>query len=864
MSTIKNVTELEKGLSGLDAENVKGNPGYEKWAKALTSLPKEERATYTQDKYNESIAWRKEQDLKKVFEEKIRPNTNIVFFWLGDKIIKEDKLLEQKRQIDTQVISDEKLEDGGAAQNIGVPEIVDIDYSEIKKYSTAKNGTMLEPYKDGFLIVSDHNPKLYQSFQISDYSNNTNEPQMFSHALTLNKNVNYYVRGGMKLRDGFNVEDFNLYFVVKKAYKNKAFKINFKNNEYFKLIFKQTAINEQQQGIVTMVETLPTKIVNNYVEALGVIDAYQTFLDFSKQDSTDPEYKNKILSLKDKMLNYSKDKLLQMGYYNALLTKFLTIVPRISSFLKNIKENPKLDGKDPISEMFLNIHYDDFKSITQNLLRSLGGSTISYKEAIKFYEKTLDRRDEVGYVYTHNLLGDIVNLIVFLTQTEEGTALPITGKIDCSKATDIDCYSYWSYVNNFNLFNGSLGKKDFPLLLDNGKVFNEEEMYVHSDELQIKFAENIFPDLNKAFEIDSVAKTEISTILKEAMEQSTGLLIPYNACVELLDDPVFKYVRFIEYEKYIAIFVHDSNDRFITELYVKGEDEFRYWLYNTGQISDAETVKSSKLLYLKLAACIRDWKVLIERDSTMMVRSRPMVPNGVKTDKTRWIYLPRVKYNRPNTPKQKQREKVFFNDSRKFAGERRQHYRKLRNGMKPSKAAMLLAAAKNFYVPEGRTYVKQTKWGKIKRSKREIKYRNTSLNNIFFAPDLQIKKAIEINQLTPGRFEEKMDDYVTSLGWEVQERTNYDGGIDIRAERLKPKSDRMQKLLVQCKHPYVSMKPIGPEVIRELMGSEIVEDNNSENVLMVITSSKFTPGAREIANKHKVILIDGDDLLNEY
>ena len=262
MSTIKNVTELEKGLRGLDAENLNGNPEYEKWAKATRSLPKEERATYTQDKYNESIAWRKEQDLKKVFEEKIRPNTNIVFFWLGNKIIKEDKLLEQKRQIDTQVISDEKLE-GGNAQNIGVPEIVDIDYSEIKKYNTAKNGTMLEPYKDGFLIVSDHNPKLYQSFQISDYSNNTNEPQMFSHALTLNKNVNYYVRGGMKLRDGFNVEDFNLYFVVKKAYKNKAFKINFKNNEYFKLIFKQTAINEQQRGTVTMVETLPTKIVNN-------------------------------------------------------------------------------------------------------------------------------------------------------------------------------------------------------------------------------------------------------------------------------------------------------------------------------------------------------------------------------------------------------------------------------------------------------------------------------------------------------------------------------------------------------------------------------------------------------------------------
>jgi len=861
MSTIKEVTELEKGLRGLDSENLNGNPKYEKWFEATKSLPEEERATYTQEKYDESIAWRKEQDLKKVFQEKIRPNTNIVFFWLGDKIIKEEKLLEQKRQIDTQVISDQQLE-GGSAQNIGVPEIVDIDYSEIKKYNTAKNGSMLEPYKDGFLIVSDHNPKLYQSFQISDYSKNEEtHPQMFSHALTLNKNVNYYVRGGMKLRDGFNVEDFNLYFVVKKAYKNKAFKINFKNNKSFKLIFDQTDVNKQQHGMITMLETIPTKIVNNYVEALGVIDAYQTFLDFSKKDSTDPGYENRILLLKDKMLNYSKDKLLKTGYYSALLTKFLTIVPRISSFLKNVEENPKPDQENPISGMFPDVHYDDFKAITQNLLSSLNDNSISYKEAIKFNEKILDEKDEAGYVYTHNLLGDIVNLIVFLNETEEGTSLPITGKINCSNATDIDCFSYWSYVGNFNLFNGSLGPKDFPLLLDDGKVLNEEEMYIHSNKLQVRFAQNIFPDLNKPFEIDSVAKIEISNILKEAMDQSTGMLIPYNACVELLDDPIFKYVRFIEYEKYIAIFVHDSNDRFITELYVKGEDEFRYWLYNTGQISDEETVKSSKLLYLKLAACIRDWKVLIERDSTMMVRSRPMVPHGVKTDQTRWIYLPRVKYKRPDTHTQKQREKVFFSESRKFFGERRQHRRKLPDGMKPSKAALLLAADRNMYLGEGHTYVSKSEWGKIKRSKREIKYRNTSLNGILFAPDLQIKKAVDINQLTPGRFEEKMEDYVTALGWDVNQRTNYDGGIDIRATRKKPKCDIAQRLLVQCKHPYISMKPIGPEVIRELIGSKIVEDDEFENVLMVITSSKFTPGAREIANKHDVILVDGDNLL---
>ena len=54
---------------------------------------------------------------------------------------------------------------------------------------------------------------------------------------------------------------------------------------------------------------------------------------------------------------------------------------------------------------FPNIHYDDFKAITQNLLSSLGDNSISYKEAIKFNEKILDEKDEAGYIYPHDFIG---------------------------------------------------------------------------------------------------------------------------------------------------------------------------------------------------------------------------------------------------------------------------------------------------------------------------------------------------------------------------------------------------------------------------------------------------------------------------
>ena len=74
------------------------------------------------------------------------------------------------------------------------------------------------------------------------------------------------------------------------------------------------------------------------------------------------------------------------------------------------------------------------------------------------------------------------------------------------------------------------------------------------------------------------------------------------------------------------------------------------------------------------------------------------------------------------------------------------------------------------------------------------------------------------------------------------------------------KDGTIKKLLVQCKH---WKKPIGPDVIRELIGSSKLEESDHEKVLMVITSSKFTYGAREAAEQENIELIDGDKLLNE-
>jgi len=155
------------------------------------------------------------------------------------------------------------------------------------------------------------------------------------------------------------------------------------------------------------------------------------------------------------------------------------------------------------------------------------------------------------------------------------------------------------------------------------------------------------------------------------------------------------------------------------------------------------------------------------------------------------------------------------------------------------------------------TLFRKTDWGKIKKSKREIRYRTTSLNGLFYASDHEIQKVKNINELSPAGFEEKMEDYVDKKGWKVTKRNNYDGGIDIRAIK-EFKDGTIKKLLVQCKH---WKKPIGPDVIRELIGAAELEESEHEKVLMVITSSVFTIGARKAAEEKNIELIDGDDLL---
>jgi hypothetical protein len=249
--------------------------------------------------------------------------------------------------------------------------------------------------------------------------------------------------------------------------------------------------------------------------------------------------------------------------------------------------------------------------------------------------------------------------------------------------------------------------------------------------------------------------------------------------------------------------------------------------------------------------------VLIERDSTMACRGS-RIPRNVSTKRKRWFYLPRVRYNKINTEEQSKKEKIFFSENRVFSGERREHKRKLQKGMKPSKAQLVLAESRGVYIPEGYTYVRNSVWGKLKKSPREIKYRSKSMHGLLFPSQEDLNKTEELVNMSPAGFEEHCEKYIESLGYQVYKKWNYDGGIDIRGIK-----DDGSRLFVQCKHYLESGNPIGPDVVRELKGSTDLEKKDIEECdikMMVITSTRYTHKAVQAAEALNIELVKTDDI----
>ena len=822
----------------------------------------------------------------------IQENTFLLSFWLGNIFANQNRINEQRKIV--KIVSEKNLENIETMQeDVDIPKLVDIEYKELDKFYCAKKAGFVKKYKDGLIAFCNENVKDLQQMSISMYKNEDKSKDSggpTQHFMSINNNTEFFLDARDIEYYNSIKEDLNLYVAYEKGYKNKLLHFNFKKN---KAVI--TAVNRLNNYVNSEDVQVHHKDFNafidedhvtRYVESLGVSEKFETLKDAKDDNLYDSgkswfekerAIENIQKGIEDKV---SKKDVLKLSFESFFINKLIGLYSMLKHIIDSSTEEELEKLKDQ-GEMF------KYLNLNKEMLNDTKKIILSVKQFMKTLPTDTDYKDLKRVIKTHqnknikdlkregsaesrNFLINTTDVIIhmgyiliLLKHTEYGTSLPEIGEIDTENKTFTDCYVFWQKVRLFNITNNYIERSDFPIMLGKGMIINDEHLYKEIFNIsreQADVVKNTEYTLENCNIINNDTTVNIKEILKEALNQESGLLIPHNACVEIPDDFIFKYARFVESKDFITIFLHDSKDRYATEMFVKGEDNFRYWLYNEHNLSEYQSNESIGNLYLKLASCIRDWKVLIERDSTMTCRG-PRIPKDVDTTRKRWFYLPRVKYNRKKDEDQIKREKIFFSENRVFSGERREHKRKLQEGMKPSKAQIVLAESRGVYIPEGYTYVRNSVWGKLKKSSREIKYRSKSMHGLLFSNEKDINKTKELVNMSPAGFEEHCEKYVESLGYQVYKKWNYDGGIDIRGIK-----DDGSRLFVQCKHYLESGNPIGPDVVRELQGSVDLETKDMEECKidkMVITSTRYTYKAIQAAESLNIKLITTDQIIEK-
>lgn len=449
-----------------------------------------------------------------------------------------------------------------------------------------------------------------------------------------------------------------------------------------------------------------------------------------------------------------------------------------------------------------------------------------------------------------------------------GDCLPDGRPIDVTNFTKMDAHLYWkSFWSMMFLYPQFIESHMVPLVFEDNKVLNTVDDIYQRFGLKRPEDDGVVksPPLNKE---DS---EKINFVLSEALESSVGL-IPNHNFIEMTgsmyrlkteQSDIIKGARLFETDNLIFAFLHDENERYMIEILQKDSKQFIgifQEFFRIGRFSqqDYEQFRDriAKEIYNFLSTTIRDFKVSINRDVTLgPVRHR--VPTGIKTNRKRIIYLPRIKYNQIN-------DRTYLNDEiktlRKNSGGFRNHYiRKLPQGAKASPLQITLARHQNIEVPIGSTYVRAHMFGNKEMSPAEIEYRSRKMTGSIYFCEEPVFKSHELLKMSWAGFEEHCRKIITRLGWEISTVRNVDEGIDIEAFKsvVDNEKEKVIRLFVQCKH---WKNNIPPGVIRELLGAKELQNNDYLTELMVITSGSFSSGAIQVAKEKNVTLIDGADL----
>ena len=748
-------------------------------------------------------------------KENLHPETTTVFFTFpeaGKKKTIFEGFNFAHRQIQMQK---EKGENSQA--NLFIPQLVQIDYSEYSDVPRFKDNIYAKPYKDGIMLVTDVEKRNHSCLALGFNEEQTDFESDNTHGKIVTRMFGKTFRNFGQIN--WNHKNFDdqlvFYVVIPKIVKNKAARIIFKNNLHANKLIKYFRKYN--------IRTLPPGKFKYFHDSSAQAVQVSANIIAAQQDET---------LRKDEQYIYSNQQLLDTSYKIALIEQsILGADSEINDCWKFLEEYEKKSLEEIKQEYIKDIF---------PLEQSLEWSMI----------QNLDYKDKRYFAYFKK---NLLKMAVLYYHTNKGTTL-YDIPIGTTNKTQVDCLFFWQKLNLFELLFNVLNKKNFPLCMNNSTFINDKDLYHPILLPEFRFLVQKPDPIRQGNEIGKKTfNFKHKHILEEAVNNQTGYLVPYDGVFELLHDPFFRCIRFREYGDMVTAIILDKNERYFIEVFSKTEVDFKYMLWNQMKFNENYSEECMQEIYKKIATVIRDCYVLIERGTTMGWGGKRR-PYGMNTDSEYNIYyFPRKRYRRENNTKI---EKDFFRETRKFSGTRIAHIRKLPGNHLPSKKQMLLAKSLDRWIPDGHTFVKETEWG-VKMTKREIRYRNTCLNDIFYYDNKEVSEAQKIDGLSPPGFEEYCQEHIKKLGYSIKTVQNYDGGIDIRAVKILDNHDT-EYLLVQCKH---WSKPIPPGQMRDFKTACDMEESKYKKTYMFMASGKFSPGAREIAEKFNIKLIDGDDLL---
>ena len=724
-------------------------------------------------------------------------------------------------------------------KNLWIPEIVDIDYSDYEKEKKFKNVLTCKHFRDGILIINDPTKenKGIVFLEIADVVNENESPAGKSIINIFRESFSNF--GQINWSDKKFDDKLVLYIVQPKISKTKAAKIVLKDNVYVNRLIKNLRKTDYSSGVFNPPKSFKDFFIKKTEHSLFLNDIN------TANDGIEREETINRLSQA-----YSKKDCMEISHSLELLTLYnLYHATSIDSKDRRFIGNKPLDKPGFFEELeklnnFEIIKNFYFKEIFEHEKDLDIFDLVAIKEGDKF--------EKIISIYIKKIL---VKAALLNYCTNDGLSFVDGKEIDYNSKTKTNCLLFWKNISASELIMNVLNKNNFPIVMINSVIINNAEI----DDPKVIEGMNISMNneavMEKASKYQRPFEFKNKHIIEEAMNSPLGYTMPYDGVFEILHDLVFSFIKFREYKDYITIVISDDNENYFFEVFDKKQKDFKYFLWNNLKLNDNYSEDCIQDIYTKLATCIRDAKVLIERDSTMQYRGRRS-PSNCKTNSVYHIYFPKVRYRRSSDAAQVKKEKNFFNESRKFSGTRRAHIRRLVSDQKPSKKQLLLAKRLDIWIPDGHTFVRESEWGS-NMTKREIRYRNTALNGVFYYDSRELSEAEKIDQLGPLGFEEYSRDYIKKMGYEVKSSQSYDGGIDIRAMRVLDNLDT-EYLMVQCKN---WKTPIPPNEMRAFKTACDEEHSEYKKVKMFITSSRFSPGAKELAHKHDIIMIDGDDLI---